>query len=115
MGGLGNLSVALVLPLMGRYMDSSVSLEVIQRMSILPAVLFLCYLILLLNQNIKQRYKLEVYPTDPEELERITDSTKIAPCLPSFPDGMPLCLLESSSSGIHNGISDFSIKVSESF
>ena len=53
MGGLGNLSVALVLPLMGRYMDSSVSLEVIQRMSILPAVLFLCYLILLFNQKHK--------------------------------------------------------------
>ena len=53
MGGLGNLSVAIVLPLMGRYMDSSVSLEVIQRMSILPAVLFLCYLILLFNQKHK--------------------------------------------------------------
>ena len=53
MGGLGNLSVAIVLPLMGRYMDSSVSVEVIQRMSILPVVLFLCYLILLFNQKDK--------------------------------------------------------------
>ncbi len=53
MGGLGNLSVAIVLPLMGQYMDSSVSLEVIQRMSILPAVLCLCYLILLFNQKHK--------------------------------------------------------------
>ena len=53
MGGLGNLSVAIVLPLMGRYMDNSVSIEVIQRMSILPAVLFLCYLILLFYQKNK--------------------------------------------------------------
>ena len=53
MGGLGNLSVAIVLPLMGRYMDSSVSVEVIQRMSSLPVVLFLCYLFLLFNQKEK--------------------------------------------------------------
>ncbi len=53
MGGLGNLSVAIVLPLMGRYMDNSVSIEVIQRMSILPAVLFLCYLILQFYQKNK--------------------------------------------------------------
>jgi len=53
MGGLGNLSVAIVLPLMGRYMDNSVGVEVIQRMSILPAVLFLCYLILLFYQKNK--------------------------------------------------------------
>ena len=53
MGGLGNLSVAIVLPLMGRYMDNSVGVEVIQRMSILPAVLFLCYLILQFYQKNK--------------------------------------------------------------
>ena len=53
MGGLGNLSVAIVLPLMGRYMDNSVGVEVIQRMSILPAVLFLCYLILQFSQKHK--------------------------------------------------------------
>jgi MFS family permease len=53
MGGLGNLSVAIVLPLMGRYMDSSVGVEVISRMSILPAVLFLCYLILQFYQKNK--------------------------------------------------------------
>jgi len=53
MGGLGNLSVAIVLPLMGRYMDNSVGIEVIQRMSILPAVLFLCYLILQFYQKNK--------------------------------------------------------------
>ena len=53
MGGLGNLSVAIVLPLMGRYLDNSVGVEVIQRMSILPAVLFLCYLILQFYQKNK--------------------------------------------------------------
>ena len=53
MGGLGNLSVAIVLPLMGRYMDNSVGVEVMQRMSILPAVLFLCYLILQFYQKNK--------------------------------------------------------------
>ncbi len=53
MGGLGNLSVATILPLMGQYLDSSNGVEVIQRMSILPAVLFLCYLMLFLAQKNK--------------------------------------------------------------
>lgn len=43
MGGLGMLSVSIVLPLMGRYLDNSVGTDVIQRISLLPGILFICY------------------------------------------------------------------------
>jgi hypothetical protein len=42
-GGLGMLSVSLVLPLMGRFLDNSVGAEVIQKMSVLPFVLIFLY------------------------------------------------------------------------
>ena len=42
-GGLGMLSVSLVLPLMGRFLDNSIGAEVIQKMSILPFVLIFLY------------------------------------------------------------------------
>ena len=42
-GGLGMLSVSLVLPLMGRFLDNSVGAEVIQKMSILPFALIFLY------------------------------------------------------------------------
>mgnify|MGYP001441258521 CR=1 FL=1 len=51
MGGLGNLSAAIILPLMGWYLDNSEGVDVIQRMSILPALLICCYLLLLLSQK----------------------------------------------------------------
>ncbi len=51
MGGLGNLSAAIILPLMGWYLDNSEGVDVIQRMSILPAILICCYLLLLLSQK----------------------------------------------------------------
>ena len=37
------LSVSIVLPLMGRYLDNSVGTDVIQRISLLPGILFICY------------------------------------------------------------------------
>lgn len=43
MGGLGMLSVSLVLPVMGRIMDSSPGSDAIRVMSILPAVLIVLY------------------------------------------------------------------------
>lgn len=42
-GGLGMLSVSLILPLMGRFLDNSVGTEVIQKMSILPFILIFLY------------------------------------------------------------------------
>ena len=42
-GGLGMLSVSLLLPLMGRFLDNSVGAEVIQKMSVLPFVLIFLY------------------------------------------------------------------------
>ena len=42
-GGLWMLSVSLVLPLMGRFLDNSVGAEVIQKMSVLPFVLIFLY------------------------------------------------------------------------
>ena len=42
-GGLGMLSVSLVLPVMGRFLDNSVGAEVIQKMSVLPFVLIFLY------------------------------------------------------------------------
>ena len=43
MGGLGNLSVSIVLPVMGRFLDNSNGVQVIQTMSLLPAILFVFY------------------------------------------------------------------------
>jgi hypothetical protein len=43
MGGLGMLSVSVVLPLMGHIMDRAPGAEAIQIMSILPAILILLY------------------------------------------------------------------------
>jgi fucose permease len=43
MGGLGNLSVSIVLPVMGRFLDNSNGMQVIQTMSALPAILFVFY------------------------------------------------------------------------
>ena len=43
MGGLGNLSVSIVLPVMGRFLDNSNGMQVIQTMSTLPAILFVFY------------------------------------------------------------------------
>ncbi|MEC9415354.1 MAG: MFS transporter [Pseudomonadota bacterium] len=42
-GGLGMLSVSLVLPLMGQFLDNSTGTEVIQKMSILPLILIILY------------------------------------------------------------------------
>ena len=43
MGGLGTLSIAAVLPVMGWILDNSVGTEAIQFMSILPGVLIVLY------------------------------------------------------------------------
>ena len=43
MGGLGTLSVALVLPIMGRVLDNAVGTEAIRTMSILPGILIVLY------------------------------------------------------------------------
>ena len=43
MGGLGMLSVSVVLPIMGRILDSSVGTDAIRTMSILPAILIIFY------------------------------------------------------------------------
>jgi hypothetical protein len=43
MGGLGMLSVSVVLPIMGRIMDQSPGADTIRIMSILPAILIVLY------------------------------------------------------------------------
>ncbi len=43
MGGLGMLSVSVVLPIMGRVMDQSPETNVISIMSILPGILIVLY------------------------------------------------------------------------
>ena len=43
MGGLGMLSVSVVLPIMGRILDTAVGTEAIRTMSILPAILIVLY------------------------------------------------------------------------
>jgi MFS family permease len=43
MGGLGMLSVSVVLPIMGRVLDNAVGTEAIRTMSILPAILIVLY------------------------------------------------------------------------
>ena len=43
MGGLGTLSIAAVLPVMGRILDNTVGTEAIQFMSILPGILIVLY------------------------------------------------------------------------
>ena len=43
MGGLGTLSIAAVLPVMGRILDNTVGTEAIRTMSILPAILIVLY------------------------------------------------------------------------
>lgn len=43
MGGLGMLSVSVVLPIMGRMLDSAVGTEALRIMSILPAILIVLY------------------------------------------------------------------------
>lgn len=43
MGGLGMLSVSVILPIMGRVLDNAVGTEAIKTMSILPAILIVLY------------------------------------------------------------------------
>ena len=43
MGGLGMLSVSIVLPIMGRILDQAEGGEALTRMSMLPAILVLLY------------------------------------------------------------------------
>ncbi len=43
MGGLGTLSIAAVLPVMGHILDNAVGTEAIRTMSILPAILIVLY------------------------------------------------------------------------
>jgi hypothetical protein len=50
-GGLGMLSVSLILPLMGRFLDDSISTDVIQTISVLPFILIILYGILYLKQR----------------------------------------------------------------
>jgi hypothetical protein len=43
MGGLGTLSIAAILPVMGRILDNAVGTEAIQSMSVLPGILIVLY------------------------------------------------------------------------
>jgi hypothetical protein len=43
MGGLGMLSVSLVLPIMGRILDNAQGVEAITKMSLLPGILIVLY------------------------------------------------------------------------
>ncbi|MNG34739.1 hypothetical protein D3C84_1213070 [compost metagenome] len=43
MGGLGMLSVSLVLPIMGRILDNAEGAEALRTMSVLPAILIVLY------------------------------------------------------------------------
>ena len=50
-GGLGMLSVSLILPLLGRFLDNSISTDVIQTISILPLILIVLYGVLHFKQQ----------------------------------------------------------------
>jgi hypothetical protein len=43
MGGLGTLSVSVIMPIMGRVLDNAVGMEAIQTISILPGIVFVLY------------------------------------------------------------------------
>jgi MFS family permease len=43
MGGLGTLSVSVIMPIMGRVLDNAVGMEAIQTISILPGILIVLY------------------------------------------------------------------------
>lgn len=55
MGGLGQLSVAIVLPIVGRILDSAVGMEAIQAISGLPAVLIVVYGALYFHRRSKSK------------------------------------------------------------
>ncbi|QLE01357.1 MFS transporter [Galbibacter sp. BG1] len=55
MGGAGMLSVSLVLPIMGRLMDTANATEALRTMSILPAILIIAFLGL--NIYMRKKYK----------------------------------------------------------
>ena len=44
MGGAGMLSVSIVLPIMGKLMDNADASEALRTMSILPAILIVCFI-----------------------------------------------------------------------
>lgn len=51
MGGLGMLSVSIVLPIMGKFLDGATGVEAIRYMSILPALLIILFAGLYLNRH----------------------------------------------------------------